>query len=64
MHKKYKSHGDLKKKPVVPSFRSVGTKACDFHQIKHSTAYNGFPKIKSSLLDKESKEDLNLNFNQ
>lgn len=64
MHKKYKSHTDLNKKEIIPSFRSVGKKPYDFHRLKHSTVYNGFPKIKSSSMDKERKEDLNLNLKQ
>ena len=60
MHRKYKSTIKFNQIKVLPSFRTVGCKPCDFHRLKYGTSYNGFPKIRSSM-DEYEKKDLNLN---
>ena len=56
MHKKHKSQGYLNKNEILPSFRSVGCKPCDFHRLKCATSYNNFPKIKPATIEEITKE--------
>lgn len=55
-NKKQKSSGNIYKNNILPSFRSVGCKPCDFHRLKYSTNYNNFPKLRSSSLENIEKE--------
>lgn len=61
---KHKSQKELlDKKEPTDNHRTTGSKLYNFHQLKSSTNYHNFPKMKSSSMEKFTNLNIDKNVN-